>query len=295
MSLKQAKGDDMGMQTKVWGPAGWIFLHSIAQNYPWKPSSTQKKNYYSFFKQVGNVLPCKYCRESYKQFMKEPGTILNNRILESRKSLIKWLYLIHNKVNEKLGVKDIPTLKEVFDRYESYRSKCTKTNNKNILRIPQKGCIDPLRGYRKKCVIRIENINEFGKVIRNTQFGKKKKKNILKKKEKNNNIKNKIKLVSIKKSTIKNKKYTAIFEINGRKKTTHFGFKGMSDYTRHKDPARKKRYSLRHSKDLNTKNPAKAGFLSMFILWNKPTLSASIADYRRRLLSFNRTGKFPIK
>jgi hypothetical protein len=291
MSLKQTKGDDMGMQTKVWGPAGWVFLHSIAQNYPWKPNNTQKKNYYSFFRQVGNVLPCKYCRESYKEFIKEPGTELNNRILESRKSLIKWLYLIHNKVNKKLGVKDIPTLKEVFDRYESYRSKCNKTKkgtNTNVLRTPQKGCVDPLKGYRKKCVIRIENINEFGNIIRNTAFGKKKKNTIIPKKNK------KIKLVSIKKSVLKNKKYTAVFEINGRKKTTHFGFKGMSDYTRHKDSARKKRYSLRHSKDLNTKNPTKAGFLSMFILWNKPTLAGSIADYRRRLSTFNRTGKFPV-
>ena len=293
MSLKQAKGDDMGMQTKVWGPAGWVFLHSIAQNYPWKPNSTQKKNYYSFFKQVGNVLPCRYCRESYKKFIKEPGTELNKSILESRKSLIKWLYLIHNKVNKKLGVKDVPSLKEVFDRYESYRSKCTKSTNKNNkdnkVLPPQKGCVDPLRGYRKKCIIRIENINEFGNVIRNTKFGKKKNNNKQKK------GKNKIKLVSIKKSVIKNKKYTAIFEINGRKKIPHFGFKGMSDYTRHKDSARKKRYSLRHSKDLNTKNPAKAGFLSMFILWNKPTLAGSIADYRRRLGIFNRTGKFPVK
>jgi hypothetical protein len=25
-------GDDSGMRTAIWGPGGWIFLHSIAQN-----------------------------------------------------------------------------------------------------------------------------------------------------------------------------------------------------------------------------------------------------------------------
>jgi hypothetical protein len=31
----------------------------------------------------------------------------------------------------------------------------------------------------------------------------------------------------------------------------------------------------------------------MFVLWNKPSLQASISDYRRRLGVYNRTGKFP--
>ena len=30
--MKKKDGDDTGMQTRVWGPGGWLFLHSIAQN-----------------------------------------------------------------------------------------------------------------------------------------------------------------------------------------------------------------------------------------------------------------------
>ena len=53
--------------------------------------------------------------------------------------------------------------------------------------------------------------------------------------------------VVIKKSTNPNKKYMATFydTVNGKKKkvkTTHFGSSGMSDYTKHKNPERKKRY-----------------------------------------------------
>ena len=69
----------------------------------------------------------------------------------------------------------------------------------------------------------------------------------------------------------------------------------MSDFTKHKDRDRRGRYIGRHKKDLKTGNPTKAGYLSMFVLWNKPSLQASIADYRRRLAVYNRTGKFPTK
>ena len=95
------------------------------------------------------------------------------------------------------------------------------------------------------------------------------------------------------------KKWKATFTILSKgkktKKTTHFGAKGYKDYTMHKDKARRNRYISRHRKDLKTKDPTRAGYLSMFILWNRGTIRSSIADYRRRLRIYNRTGKFPIK
>jgi hypothetical protein len=89
--------------------------------------------------------------------------------------------------------------------------------------------------------------------------------------------------VVIKKSTQPKKKYMAVFTENGKKvKTTHFGSAGMSDFTKHKDEERKKRYLDRHRKNENWNDYKSAGSLSRYILWNKPTLRASIADYKRR-------------
>jgi hypothetical protein len=103
-----------------------------------------------------------------------------------------------------------------------------------------------------------------------------------------------IKLISIKRSTKSGKKMMATFETNGRKKIIHFGAAGMPDLTRHKDVhKRRSKYIFRHHKDLGTGDPTRAGYLSMFVLWNKPSLHASIADYRRRLNVYNKTGKFP--
>lgn len=112
--------------------------------------------------------------------------------------------------------------------------------------------------------------------------------------------KDRIKLIKITKLKNNNKKYSAEFEVikaSGKisKKTTKFGAAGMSDFTIHKDTERRERYISRHKKDLKTGNPTRAGFLSMYILWNKPSFSASVSDYKRRLNTYNKTGKFPTK
>jgi len=80
------------------------------------------------------------------------------------------------------------------------------------------------------------------------------------------------------------KKYMAIFydEDDKKVKTTHFGANGMSDYTQHKDPERKQRYIDRHSHRENFNDYMSAGALSRWILWNKTSLKASIADYKNK-------------
>ena len=89
--------------------------------------------------------------------------------------------------------------------------------------------------------------------------------------------------VVIKKSDKAGKKLMAIFtKDNGRTKTTHFGSAGMSDFTKHKDEERKKRYLDRHRARENWNDKFSAGALSRWILWNKPTLRASISDYKNK-------------
>ena len=80
-----------------------------------------------------------------------------------------------------------------------------------------------------------------------------------------------MKLLKIGKSDKPDKKLMATFETEGRTKTTHFGSKGMDDYTITKDKEQRDRYRQRHKKDLDTKDPTRAGYLSWFILWGDST------------------------
>ena len=93
-----------------------------------------------------------------------------------------------------------------------------------------------------------------------------------------------LKFVEIIPATQKNKKFQAIFYDENKKKikTIPFGAKGMSDFTKHKDPERKERYIERHRKREDWTKPDNAGSLSRWILWNKPSFDSSFQDYRKR-------------
>jgi len=75
------------------------------------------------------------------------------------------------------------------------------------------------------------------------------------------------------------KKWTVVFP-DGSK--VSFGAKGYQDYTMHHDPERMRRYIIRHQRRENWSDPHTAGFWSRWLLWNKPSLSASIKDIERR-------------
>tara|TARA_R110001583_G_scaffold74274_3_gene205824 strand:- start:536 stop:829 length:294 start_codon:yes stop_codon:yes gene_type:complete len=92
-----------------------------------------------------------------------------------------------------------------------------------------------------------------------------------------------VKLV-VSKSDKSDKKFKAVFTYDdGKTKTTHFGAKGMEDYTTHKDKERRARYRKRHKKDLKTNDYTRAGYLSYYILWGEKTnVRDAVKDYKRR-------------
>ena len=92
-----------------------------------------------------------------------------------------------------------------------------------------------------------------------------------------------VKLMKIVKSSKAAKKYDAYFKLdNGKEKVVSFGQAGASDYTIHDDNERKERYLRRHRARENWENPLTAGALSRWILWDKKTLKASIAKFKRK-------------
>lgn len=107
-----------GMQPSVWGPPLWFFLHTISLNYPPEPTREQQVQYYRFFVSLGDVLPCKHCRESYATWIEQ----LDLNVFRSRATLAKWVYDLHNTVNIKLGKPaHHESFSEVLEAYHAYR------------------------------------------------------------------------------------------------------------------------------------------------------------------------------
>lgn len=73
------------MDTRFWGPSGWDLFHRI---------SFHSSNPHEVLKNIAEVLPCKFCRNSTRRFV--------NELPYNKHNPAKWLYDIHNKVNHKL-------------------------------------------------------------------------------------------------------------------------------------------------------------------------------------------------
>ena len=91
-----------------------------------------------------------------------------------------------------------------------------------------------------------------------------------------------VRLISLNRSKKATKKYVALFEVDGKLKAVHFGASGFEDYTTHRDAKRKASYLARHAARENWADPLSAGALSRWVLWNKTSLEASLADYLKR-------------
>tara|TARA_R110000803_G_scaffold210807_1_gene283842 strand:- start:1253 stop:1543 length:291 start_codon:yes stop_codon:yes gene_type:complete len=90
-----------------------------------------------------------------------------------------------------------------------------------------------------------------------------------------------IKLVKLKTGL---KKYQAIFKKpDGKEKKTSFGASGYTDYTLSGDKKKRDAYRKRHVKDLKTKDPTRAGYLSFYILWGDSTsIQTNLKAYKKR-------------
>ncbi len=136
-----------GLNSIVWGKAGWTFLHSVTFGFPVDPTTEDKNNYLIFYEKLGNVMPCRLCRESYLKFITEPDTLLSIETFKNRESVVRWLYKIHNKVNKKLGVDYKVEFEEFVERFESFRARCVPEAN---------GCVVPLharsQAFNNACI-----------------------------------------------------------------------------------------------------------------------------------------------
>jgi hypothetical protein len=82
---------------KLWGPKAWSLFNYIVLSYSDLPNELEKTNMKNFFTSVGHVLPCNLCKQHYSEtLIKYP---IDDTVLASKSSLVKWLINIHNEVN----------------------------------------------------------------------------------------------------------------------------------------------------------------------------------------------------
>ena len=87
--------------TKVWGPMGWMVLHSISAAYPDHPTVEEKTILNEFMNAFGTTITCAKCREHF-------GTMFRNyknnipSWANSKQDLFLAICRLHNTVNQRI-------------------------------------------------------------------------------------------------------------------------------------------------------------------------------------------------
>ena len=118
------------MNSSIWGPHSWYFLHIVSFHYPINPSKQDKINYKKFYDSIQNILPCKKCNLHYSQLLKKFPIQLNSRL-----DLIKWLINIHNEVNKSINKKILSfnDIENIYNNQFNYSIKNNESlNNQNL-------------------------------------------------------------------------------------------------------------------------------------------------------------------
>ena len=109
------------MDTRFWGPSGWKLLHLIAFSYDSSPEKVVLCS--AFFETIPYILPCKFCRSSLTDYYRQHPFQLRNGYMDPQLDTGKWMYTIHNCVNDKLRKQGLhpspnPSFKAVKKWYE---------------------------------------------------------------------------------------------------------------------------------------------------------------------------------
>jgi hypothetical protein len=104
--------------TQIWGPLGWMTLHSISLNYPDDPTQSDKSILDSFITNFAECITCPSCRSHFQTILKL-YKINHPEWNSSRFQLFLFIARAHNTVNKKL---DKPILYTVADCLEKIKS-----------------------------------------------------------------------------------------------------------------------------------------------------------------------------
>lgn len=91
-----------------------------------------------------------------------------------------------------------------------------------------------------------------------------------------------IKLINIVKSWKPDKKFVALFEVDGRSHNVHFGSATSQTYVEGADDLKKANYLKRHAVRENWDNPITPGSLSKHILWSEPDINDAIKAFKKK-------------
>jgi hypothetical protein len=88
--------------TAVWGPLGWMTLHSVATSYPIQPTRGEQELMSMWLDMFRDTITCPSCREHFTSMLAIYRQTFPN-MFASRQNLSMFTFRAHNAVNRRLN------------------------------------------------------------------------------------------------------------------------------------------------------------------------------------------------
>jgi len=108
----------------IWGPLGWMTLHSLSVAYPESPDLNDKVQLNMFMEAFGNSITCLDCRNHFATTFSHYKSRVSTWNA-SRYDLFLAICRMHNSVNKRI---DKPTPKTVLECLDSLRNATSQTD-----------------------------------------------------------------------------------------------------------------------------------------------------------------------
>lgn len=138
------------MQTPVWGPCLWTYLHIWSKSFPKTPTQPQRLEFAKTLLSILSTLPCNLCIDNSSgnlvqlgfQKPHTPSRLAKSKFLKNRDTFTRFIFDFHNQVSKMLG-KDTSYIDydEVMEDLEIGRASCS--SKRKIGEIGEIGCVQP--------------------------------------------------------------------------------------------------------------------------------------------------------
>lgn len=100
--------------TSVWGPLGWMTLHSVASLYPDKPTEAERQLMTTWLDLFRDTITCPTCMAHFSEMLSNYRAQFPN-MLYSRRDFLLFTFRAHNAVNKRIGKPIYPTVQACFE------------------------------------------------------------------------------------------------------------------------------------------------------------------------------------
>lgn len=101
--------------TAVWGPLGWMTLHSVSTSYSESPSAAEKQLVSTWLEMFRDTITCPYCKEHFTEVHANYKRVFPN-FLNSRHEFAMFAFRVHNAVNRRLKKPVYETVASCMER-----------------------------------------------------------------------------------------------------------------------------------------------------------------------------------